>query len=133
MLLPQGFVVRVMGPRSMLIHIVEDDTAVCDSLSLRLIESGCAVVSHVDAESFFAAVPPSADDMVFVDLLLPGISGATVVRWLQSLKQPPRIVVMSGQSQRMIELELSGLPRPQVLRKPLTRDDVSAQLGVDCY
>jgi FixJ family two-component response regulator len=125
--------VRVMEPRSMLIHIVEDDTAVCDSLSLLLSESGCDVVAHFDAESFFAAVPPSADDMVFVDLLLPGISGATVVRWLQSLKQPPRIVVMSGQSQRIIDHELNGLEPPRVLRKPLTRDDVSAQLRVGCY
>ena len=114
----------------MLIHIVEDDTAVCDSLSLLLSESGCDVVSHVDAESFLAAAPPAADDMVFVDLVLPGISGAMLVRWLQSLKQPPRIVVMSGQSQRTIDLELHGLEHLRVLRKPLKRDDVAAQLTI---
>ena len=114
----------------MLIHIVEDDTAVCDSLSLLLSESGCQVVSHFDAESFLAAPPPSAEDMVFIDLLLPGISGAAVVRWLQALKQPPRIIVISGQSQRKIDLALQGLERLQVLRKPLTRDDVTAQLAI---
>jgi FixJ family two-component response regulator len=114
----------------MLIHVVEDDAAVCDSLSLLLGETGCPVVSHVDAESFFSAAPPSSEDMVFIDLLLPGISGSAVVRWLQSLKRPPRIVVISGQSQRTIDVELHGLDRLKVLRKPLTRDVVAAQLGL---
>ena len=114
----------------MLIHIVEDDTAVRDSMSLLLGELGSDVISHCDAESFLTAAPPGAEDIVFIDLLLPGISGAAVVRWLQALKQPPRIIVISGQSQRKIDLALQGLERLQVLRKPLSRDDVTAQLAI---
>jgi FixJ family two-component response regulator len=119
-----------MGPPVMLIHIVEDDAAVCDSMSLLLSESGCDVISHCDAESFLAAAPPGGDDVVFIDLVLPGLGGAAVVRWLQALKHPPRIVVMSGQSKRRIEMELNGLDRLQVLRKPLTRDAVAAQIAL---
>jgi|SRR5215468_1946064 len=114
----------------MLIHIVEDDAAVCDSMSLLLSESGCDVLSHRDAESFLAAAPPGAEDIVFIDLVLPGLSGAAVVRWLQALKHPPHIVVMSGQSKRRIEMELNGLDRLQILRKPLTRDAVAAQIAL---
>ena len=114
----------------MLVHVIEDDAAVCESLSLVLSESGCKVVSYADAESFFSAAPPAAHDMVFIDLLLPGINGAVVIRWLQSLKHPPRIVVISGQAQRDIDAELHGLDRLQVLRKPLSRDLVATQLPI---
>lgn len=103
----------------MRIHVVEDDRGVSDSLSLALSNLGYDIVSHQSAESLFSHSPPDAVDVVLVDLSLPGIPGAQVVRWLQQLASPPRVVVITGQSQTVIDHQLRGLKPLDVVRKPL--------------
>lgn len=101
-------------------HIVEDDPGVSDSLRFLLQAVGLDVVTHPDAESFFECPPPSDADLVIIDLGLPGIGGANVIRWLLGLRRPPRVIAITGQSQKVIEDELHGLPGVHLLRKPLS-------------
>lgn len=113
----------------MTVHILEDDPGVSDSLALLLDHLGFDVVRHAQAEDFFRNAPPTSRDIVFVDLMLPGISGSTVIRWLKQLRDPPRVVVMSGQSQGIIDAELRGVGVTQVIRKPLNHTAITAQLA----
>ena len=113
----------------MVIHVLEDDPGVSDSLALLLGHLGFEVVCHTNAEEFFRNRPPGSNDIVFVDLILPGISGAEVIRWLQRLKDPPSIVAMSGQSQSIIDAELRGIGATQVIRKPLSQAAITAHLA----
>lgn len=113
----------------MAVHVLEDDPGVSDSLALLLDHLGFDVICHSDAEDFFRSEPPKGSDIVFVDLMLPGISGKAVIRWLQKLREPPRIVAMSGQSQKVIEAELRGIGITQVIRKPLNHTAITAQLA----
>lgn len=115
--------------KPMAVHVLEDDPGVSDSLSLLLDHLGFEVVRYADAEEFFRSTPPTGRDIVFVDLMLPGISGKEVIRWLKQLRDPPRIVVMSGQSQGTIEAELRGIGVTQVIRKPLSHTAITAQLA----
>jgi len=104
-----------------LVHIVEDDLGVCDSLRMLLEQMGHSVAAHADAESFFESGPPGPDDVVLVDLGLPGIAGADIVRWVSRLDGPPHIVVISGLSQTRIDEMLRDVVAPVVLlRKPLS-------------
>src|SRR5215469_15869841 len=112
----------------MAIHLLEDDAGVNESLALLLAHLNFHVICHDSAESLFRAKPPGADDVVFVDLKLPGVSGAEAIRWLQSQKEPPRIVVISGQSQAVIRWELAGMSVAGVLRKPLNQETVLGAL-----
>ncbi|WP_248304640.1 response regulator [Breoghania sp. L-A4] len=73
----------------MVIHILEDEPTVSEALVLLLEQYGHEVAPHLSAEGFFAAMPPSTDDLVIVDLNLPGISGVQVIRWLMALSAPP--------------------------------------------
>lgn len=113
----------------MAVYILEDDPGVSDSLAVLLGSLGFEVVSHSDAERFFRGPPPGPSDIVFVDLMLPGIRGADVIRWLQKLREPPRIIVMSGQSQSVIDSELRGVDVKRVIRKPLSQTAITAHLG----
>jgi FixJ family two-component response regulator len=114
--------------RAMAIHVLEDDAGVNESLALLLTHFDFDVICHGNAESLFRGKPPGADDIVFVDLKLPGVSGAEAIRWLRSLRDPPRVVVISGQSQAIIRSELSGLDVAGVLRKPLDQDAIVGEL-----
>jgi FixJ family two-component response regulator len=111
--------------RRVTVHILEDDPGVSDSLDMLLRGMGHRTVAHPDAESFFAADIPGPEDVVVVDLMLPGISGARVIRWLSRLKEPPRVVAISGQPRAAIEAQLRGLEHLPVLRKPLSPELVS--------
>ncbi len=113
----------------MAVFVLEDDPGVSDSLALLLDHLGFEVVCHSDAEEFFRSPPPGGRDVVFVDLMLPGIGGRDVIRWLQQLRDPPRIVAMSGQSQSVIDAELRGIGRTQIIRKPLSHTAITAQLA----
>lgn len=104
----------------MIAHIIEDDPGVNDSLGCLLRSMGHEVRSHNTAEGFFRFGPPGPNDLVIIDLMLPGTSGAQAIRWLRWGKVPPRIVAISGQSDNVIASQLKGLPILQVMRKPLT-------------
>jgi FixJ family two-component response regulator len=112
----------------MTIHLLEDDAGVNEALSLLFTHFNFDVVRHCDAESLFEAKPPDRNDIVFVDLNLPGASGADAIRWLQSLRHPPYIVVISGQSKAVIRSELAGVEVAAVLRKPLDQEVILGEL-----
>jgi FixJ family two-component response regulator len=114
------------GP--MTIHLLEDDAGVNEAISLLFDHFEFDVVRHGTAESLFEAQPPGGNDIVFVDLNLPGASGADAIRWLQSLRNPPYIVVISGQSQAIIQSELAGMEVAAVLRKPLDQEVILGEL-----
>jgi FixJ family two-component response regulator len=111
------------------VHILEDDPGVCDSLKIVLQQLGHRVSTYPDAETFFESTPPGRDDVVIVDLGLPGISGAHVIHWINALKASPRVIAISGQPQSSIDEALSDCDRaPILLRKPLTEDKLAALL-----
>lgn len=113
----------------MTIHVLEDDPGVSDALVLLLRNLGHDAVAYPDAEAFFRQEPPATVDTIIVDLLLPGISGARVIRWLQRLADPPQIIAISGQPQSAIESQLRGMKISHLLRKPLTEETLTLVLG----
>jgi FixJ family two-component response regulator len=108
------------------IHILEDDPGVSDSLRLLVEGMGHSAIAYPSAEQFFALARPHPSDTVVVDLMLPGIGGAHVIRWLLDLREPPRVVAISGQPQPAIESQVRGLGDLEVLRKPLTSQTIAA-------
>jgi len=107
------------GFARMAVYVVEDDPGVNDSLVELFKNMGFGVISHAAAETFFSGDPPAPNDTVIIDLVLPGIGGATVIKWLQKLKEPPLIIALSGQPQMVIESQLRGLDVALLVRKPV--------------
>lgn len=106
--------------RSVVVHILEDDPGVSESLLLLLEQMGHQAVVYPNAEAFFDGEPPGAEDTVIVDLGLPGIGGETVIAWLNQLNLPPNVVVMSGQSMNAISAKLPNTLDISFIRKPLS-------------
>ncbi|MBV6658234.1 MAG: response regulator [Devosiaceae bacterium] len=109
----------------MTVIILEDDTAVCDAIATFAKQMGHDVVTFHDAESFFAAMVPTGDDMLIVDIGLPGIDGARVIQWVHALAEPPQVLAITGQSQTAIRDFLEGMPSTNLLRKPLSAVELS--------
>ncbi len=112
----------------MAIVIVEDDPSVRDSMLVLVRHLGFEARGFADAESFMREQPPRKGDTIIVDLLLPGLSGAGVIRWLKSLPEPPKIIAVTGQPQKAIDKQIKGLELETLLRKPLSQETLTAAL-----
>jgi FixJ family two-component response regulator len=113
----------------MVVYVIDDDPSVNDALTTLIRQLGHDVVSYPDATALFGRVPPTSGDIVFIDLKLPGITGGEAIRWLQRLKDPPRIVPISALSREFIQRQLEGTGM-QVLRKPLDYAGLLAALSL---
>jgi CheY-like chemotaxis protein len=108
------------------IHVVEDDYGVRDALIELVSGLDHIVLAYADGETFVQASAPAPEDLVFVDLGLPGIAGVDVIRWLRRLPQPPRIIAISGRPRIDIDLMLAGMSDLPLLRKPLAPEAIAA-------
>ncbi len=110
------------------IHIIEDDWGVRDALIELVRGFGHRVEAYESGEAFMQAAAPAPEDVIFVDLGLPGVGGQHVIKWLARRAAPPRIVAISGRSRLEIEEDLRDLPGLTLLRKPLAAEAITPYL-----
>ncbi|TCT09337.1 LuxR family two component transcriptional regulator [Tepidamorphus gemmatus] len=79
------------------IHIVDDDPAVRDALSVVFTLEGYSVCVFSNAADFLGAVRQSVPDCVLLDVHMPGKSGLDVLRELGASDFRAPIFVISGQ------------------------------------
>ncbi|POF32092.1 response regulator [Roseibium marinum] len=115
------------GP--LVVHIIEDDDAVADALSLALEALDRLSRTYPDGETFLAGAELTSEDWVIVDLGLPGVSGTEIVRMLSLMPQPPRVLAISGKTQAKLTQHLRDMPDMKVLRKPLSIEAICAALA----
>jgi len=103
-------------------HVIEDDPGVADALVLMLREFGHEARAYPDAETFLSAPDPDPADTVVIDLSLPGMSGADLIRELRRADSGLRIVIVTGQPQSRLEKQIEGLGVKHLIRKPVEAD-----------
>ncbi len=116
------------GKKRLTVHILEDDSAVRDALTIFVEQLGHPARCYADAESFFAAGVPRGSDTIIVDIGLPGIDGSRVISWINALADAPRVLAISGQSQTMNRDFTDVLPATELLRKPLSAAELAHHL-----
>lgn len=79
-----------------LVHVVDDDEAMRDSLQWLLEGSGHCVRTYVDAASFLAAVGPQDGGCVLLDVRMPGMSGLELFDELRRLELPLAVIFITG-------------------------------------
>jgi DNA-binding response OmpR family regulator len=106
----------------MTVHIVEDDPGVLDALSEYCRSAGRAVKAYRDGSSFCGETRVKPSDVVLIDLMLPDMTGAEVLRNARRRFPETRLIVISGLPSFTIGdmmREFAGVP---VVRKPLTSE-----------
>lgn len=106
--------------------ILEDDAAVRDAIAMFVDQFGQKVRCFANAESFFSAGVPEAEDTLIVDIGLPGMDGGKVIQWVNALAEPPRILAITGQSHTAIREFLDITPATHLLRKPLSAAELAS-------
>jgi excisionase family DNA binding protein len=98
--------------------IVDDDFSVCDVLREVVESKGYSVVIVNSGENALEELARQKFSLIFLDLVLPGLSGAEVLRYLKTIKSDAIVVVVSGYGDSPVATEAMSLGPIFFVHKP---------------
>lgn len=114
-------------PRGTRVLLVEDSRTVAVFAQSLLEDMGCDVIHAKNAEEALIALESEPDefDIIFSDIVMPGLSGLDLAARVRSQKPTLPILLATGYSEAAARGEGSEFP---ILPKPYKRDILSAKL-----
>ncbi len=106
-----------------MIHVVDDDAAIRDSLRVLLESSGLAVSTYASAPLFLAAAAESSG-CVLTDVRMPGMDGLALQRALRERGVRLPVIVMTGQGDIPIAVRAMKEGAVDFLEKPFADQDL---------
>jgi DNA-binding NtrC family response regulator len=114
------------GPK---ILIAEDDARARDYLGALLKDEGYEVESAADGNEAWRLLVAARFEGLLLDVQMPGRDGLTILRELQSVAQPPAVLVMTAYGSSSVAIEAMKLGAYDYLTKPLHFDELLIQLA----
>ena len=92
------------------ILVIEDEPSIAEVVSLYLRRAGYQVQTLGDGQAALDALERRIPDLVVMDLMLPGIDGYSLTRWLRDRSQVPIIMLTSRREEmdRIAGLEMGA-------------------------
>lgn len=115
-------------PATLTVHIVDDDPAIRDSVSLLLSLRGYRTASFADAESFLAAVAPEWAGCILADIRMPGLSGLEMQRELLARAIPLPVIVVTAHGDVCSARAAFKSEAVDFLEKPFEEDTLLAAI-----
>ena len=116
--------------------VVEDDPGLAELLRDALEEEGYAVTVRGDGHAALDALARRAEppDVALLDLMLPGLNGAEVCRWLKTDPRTRRVpvILVTSVSPEFLAGWLPGCPYDSVIYKPFGLDGLLAAVERSC-
>jgi two-component system response regulator FixJ len=104
------------------VHVVDDDGAVRDSLAFLLGSAGLAVRTYASAAAFLDAMPIAGPGCVLTDVRMPDMDGLTLQRRLADLGSALPVIVMTGHGDVPIAVAALKTGAVDFLEKPFDDD-----------
>jgi len=111
-----------------IVHIIDDDEALRESLSFLLRTARLDVRSYPSAVEFLDARPESILGCVITDVRMPGMSGIELLRRLQELKIGLPVIVITGHGDVPLAVEAMKVGAFDFLEKPFDDDVLLASV-----
>jgi two-component system response regulator FixJ len=112
-----------------MIHVVDDDEAIRDSVAFQLQTAGYQTLAYDSAESFLAALPEVTRGCVLTDVRMPGLSGLELVLQLVKLGFKHPIIMMTGHGDIPLAVEAMKAGVVDFIEKPLDDDILLAAIA----
>jgi CheY-like chemotaxis protein len=105
--------------------IVEDDPDVLQVLNEIFLDEGLQVTTAVDGLDAMEKFNLSRPDIIFADIMMPGLDGAQMAIKIKALAPDLPIILVSGRFNDLIDKHYTGeIKCDQVLYKPFTKTDI---------
>ncbi|MBI3198654.1 MAG: response regulator transcription factor FixJ [Rhodospirillales bacterium] len=103
---------------SQIVHVIDDDVAVRQSLAFLLSTAGYAVRVHESAVAFLEALPGVRDGCVVTDIRMPGMDGLELQRQLGMLKVALPVIVITGHGDIALAVQAMKAGAVDFIEKP---------------
>ena len=110
---------------------MEDDHAVRDALVMMIEAEGWLCHAYATGEQFLKTACPTHEDILILDLDLPGIKGPEIAAQLRAKGSSPSIYVISGLRNRAFEAGVNQIQPVAAFRKPLDTADLLDKVGAN--
>ena len=100
------------------VHVIDDDADVRQSLAFLLSTAGLAVRVHDSAVAFLNILPEIKDGCVVTDVRMPGIDGLELQRRLGELEKRLPVIVMTGHGDVPLAVEAMKAGAVDFIEKP---------------
>jgi two-component system, NtrC family, nitrogen regulation response regulator NtrX len=110
------------------ILIVDDESGIRESLGALLREEGFEVSAVGSAEECFATLDGRHYDILLLDVWLPKMDGLEALERIQSLEDPPMVVMISGHGNIETAVRATKLGAFDFVEKPLSIEKISLVL-----
>ena len=104
------------------VHIIDDDEALRESLAFLLRTAELEVKSFDSAKAFFDALPDPSLACVITDVRMPDVSGIELLRRLKELKVGVPVIVITGHGDIALAVEAMKIGAMDFFEKPFNDD-----------
>ncbi|MBD8899917.1 response regulator [Rhodanobacter sp. DHG33] len=122
---------RKQAPTGTRMLVVDDSPTICAVLGRMLEQDGYAVQKAADGERALELAKAELPELIFLDIVLPGINGFAVLRALRHDPLTARIpiVMISGNPQATEQFYVQRYGADDFIKKPFNRHDVTSSIG----
>jgi two-component system, LuxR family, response regulator FixJ len=107
-----------MPSEQAIVHVIDDDEAIRQSLAFLLQTARMAVKTYASATAFLDELPGAEPSCIITDVRMPGMSGIELLRRLQELKIGVPVIVVTGHGDVPLAVEAMRIGAVDFLEKP---------------
>jgi two-component system response regulator FixJ len=111
-----------------IVHVIDDDDAVRDSLAFLLASSGIQAETHTSAAVFLERFREASVGCVVTDIRMPDISGIDLLRRVKEMNPALPVIVITGHGDVPLAVEAMKLGAADFLEKPFDDDALIAAI-----
>jgi two-component system response regulator FixJ len=100
------------------IHLIDDDAALRDSLSFLLASAGVEVRTHASATDFLKALPGLSVSLVVTDVRMPEMNGVELLRRLKAIHPTLPVILLTGHGDVPLAVEAIKAGAADFFEKP---------------
>ena len=109
------------------ILVIEDEPSIAEVISLYLSRAGYLVQTTADGEEALAILEKHIPELVVMDLMLPGMDGYTLTRWLRERSNVP-IIMLTARREVMDRIAGLEMGADDYLVKPFSPQELVSRV-----
>ncbi len=121
---------RVNAKAGTRVLVIDDSKTIVGFLSRLLKQNGYQTLEAGDAETGIKLAKSETPDLIFLDIVLPGMNGFAALRLLRKDKTLAHVpvIMMSGNIQATEEFYMQSIGADDFLKKPFSRAEVCVRI-----
>ena len=121
---------RMQARQGMRVLVIDDSPTIVAVLNKMLRQNGYEVLKAVDGESGVELARNEKPDLIFLDIVLPGINGFAALRMLRRdpVTQKTPVIMISGNMQATEQFYAQRIGADDFMKKPFGRGEVFTRI-----